>query len=318
MSECDVLLLYFGGSNNEVNNKYLTLRLSTMWTLKTVLACSLLLSTDAFVSFTPVLLNRDQASPKLFSYYDESSPSDYDAEDLVQEKGVAVDENEDDSIIRDQLKRELLLLSSVSNRGEFASKDDQNVLTDLVAQLEALNPTEDPAMKCEGEWDLALSSTQFFRSSPFFLTIRAAMGESNKAMADNAFDIHDKATTAGRIGRVRQTITSKTLTSEVDLEVGLLPGLPFRAKGTIITKASFQPVSSETAELQVGVTEIKGSNIPFLNQYLDDLKLELPLNQIFQQIQGNVPTVQLKTFYVDEGMRITRDMDDNFFVYTRA
>uniref|UniRef100_A0A7S2Y236 Plastid lipid-associated protein/fibrillin conserved domain-containing protein n=1 Tax=Entomoneis paludosa TaxID=265537 RepID=A0A7S2Y236_9STRA len=291
------------------------------------LALLVLLSTnaDAFApcgrTGTSIGLSSERNVPvgsKLFTYYDESSPSDYDEDDLVSAKGVEVDMDEGDDIIRDELKRELLLLSSVSNRGEFASLDDQNVITDLVAQLEALNPTEDPAMKCEGEWDLALSSTQFFRSSPFFLTIRAAMGASNKAMAENAFDIHDRATTAGRIGRVRQTIVGDTLTSEVDLEVGVFPGLPFRVKGSVITRASFRPVSSETAELQVGATEVKGSNIPILNQYLDNLKLELPVNQIFERIQGSVPTVELKTYYIDEGMRITRDMDDNFFVYTRA
>ncbi|KAL7569299.1 hypothetical protein ACA910_016845 [Epithemia clementina (nom. ined.)] len=277
----------------------------------------LVIKTSAFVC--PCLTRFGASQNKaLFSYYDEGAPSDYDEQDLSPEKSVAVDENEDDAIIRDQLKRELLLLSSVSNRGEFASPEDQNVLTDLVAQLEALNPTPDPAMKCEGEWDLALSSTQFFRSSPFFLSLRAVMGDNNKAMAENAFDIHDKATTAGRVGRVRQTITSDSLVSEVDLEVGLFPGLPFRIKGTVVTTASFQAISSETAELRVKSTEVKGSNIPILNQFLDDLKLEIPVGQIFQQTQGSIPNVPLKTYYLDEGLRITRDMDDNFFVYTRA
>ena len=31
-----------------------------------------------------------------------------------------------------------------------------------------------------------------------------------------------------------------------------------------------------------------------------------------------VLVVMRQTLYVDEGMRITRDMDDNFFVFTRA
>jgi len=96
------------------------------------------------------------------------APSDYDADDLQEEKTATVDLNEDDALIRDALKRELLLLSSVTNRGEYASLDEQNMLVDLVSQLEALNPTDRPAANSEGEWDLCLSSTQFFRSSPFF------------------------------------------------------------------------------------------------------------------------------------------------------
>jgi hypothetical protein len=59
------------------------------------------------------------------------------------------------------LKRELLLLASVTNRGEYASADERDIAIDLVAQLEALNPTAEPAAHCEGEWDLCLSSTQF-------------------------------------------------------------------------------------------------------------------------------------------------------------
>ena len=282
-----------------------------------IVVASVCLAANAFVpTFTQHSLSSTTKASPLFSYYDESSPSDYD--ELVAEKGVEFAQNEDDAVIRHELKRELLLLSSISNRGEFASTEQQSLLTDLVSQLEALNPTEQPAMQCEGEWDLALSSTQFFRSSPFFLTIRAAMGEANKAAAENVFDIHDRATTAGRIGRVRQTISDNQLVSEVDLEVGLLPGLPFRVKGKVVTRASFQPIMADTAEIEVGETEIKGSNIPILNQYLENIKLELPVSQIFQQIQGNVPRVTLKTYYLDEDMRITRDQDDNFFVFTRA
>jgi len=61
-------------------------------------------------------------------------------------------------------------------------------------------------------------------------SIRAAMGDENKEMVENGFDLHDRSTTFGRIGRVRQTISKDKLVSEVDLEVGLLPGLPIRVK----------------------------------------------------------------------------------------
>jgi hypothetical protein len=55
----------------------------------------------------------------------ETGPSDYDSADLQDEKSVAVDDNEEDDRIRDALKRELLLFSSVTNRGEYATKDEQ-------------------------------------------------------------------------------------------------------------------------------------------------------------------------------------------------
>jgi hypothetical protein len=194
----------------------------------------------------------------------------------------------------------------------------KNILVDLVSQLEALNPTANPSSNCEGEWDLCLSSTQFFRSSPFFQSIRVAMGDSNKAMAENAFDIHDRATTASRVGRVRQSITRDQLVSEVDLEVGLLPGLPFRAKGTVVTTASLQVVSPETWETRIESTSVKGSNVPLFNQMLEDLNFDFPVNNVYSTLLGEVPVVELKTFYVDEGIRITRDVDDNFYVFSRS
>lgn len=246
-------------------------------------------------------------------WYDEQSPSDYS--DVLDDKQLEVDTREEDALIRDELKRELLLLSSVTNRGEYASKDEQNMLIDLVAQLEAINPTKDPAMNLQGEWDLCLSSTQFFRSSPFFQSLRRIM---DQPMSSNFFDIHDKATTGGRIGRVRQIITENKLTSEVDLEVGVLPGLPFKVKGTVITSADFKAVSSDTFELQVDKTMVKGSNVPVLNQLLEDLNLELPMAQAFTTLTGGLPIVSNKIFYLDEGLRISRDEDENFFVFTRA
>ena len=124
---------------------------------------------------------------------DVSYPSDYDADALESdEKKVSVDTDEDDAAIRDELKRELILLASVTNRGACASTEEDNLVVDLVAQLEALNPTADPASNSQGDWDLCYSSTQSFRSSPFFLAIRAILGDDNKAMADTAFAIHDR------------------------------------------------------------------------------------------------------------------------------
>jgi len=255
----------------------------------------------------------------LHSMSTDDAPSDYDAEDLTPaKKSVEFDTREEDSEIRDALKRELLLLSSVTNRGEYASPEERDIFVDLITQLEALNPTLDPARNCVGEWDLCCTNTQAFRSSPFFMAIRSAVGNDNKSIALNGFDIHDRATAASRIGRVRQTITKDSLVSEVDLEVGMMPGLPVVVKGTVITTASLNTVAPETWEVSVEGTKVKRSNIPFLDQYLDDNSLELPIGQVYSTILGKIPASLLKTFYVDEGIRITRDEDDNYFVFVRA
>ena len=160
---------------------------------------------DIAHSFSPVLPSRRAAPsvcrrrhqrpsrPPLLSMPDVSYPSDYDADALESDKKrVSVDTDEDDAAIRDELKRELILLASVTNRGTCASTEENNLVVDLVAQLEALNPTVDPALNSQGDWELCYSSTQSFRSSPFFLAIRAFLGDDNKAMADTAFTIHDR------------------------------------------------------------------------------------------------------------------------------
>ena len=173
-------------------------------------------------------------------------------------------------------------------------KKRRDIVIDLVTQLEALNPTKDPASNCEGEWDLALSSTQFFRSSPFFLSIRSALGDENKAIADNGFDIHDRATSSSRIGRVRQIISSDLLVSEVDLDVGLLPGIPLSMSGTVVSTASLKVVPPETWELQIINTLVRGSNVPLFNQFLDDLQFELPVGDIYNTVMQKVPVVKMK------------------------
>eukprot|EP00956_Cyclotella_meneghiniana_P012381 scaffold17608_cov75-Cyclotella_meneghiniana.AAC.3 len=254
----------------------------------------------------------------LFSMPDDDYPSDYDVDDIQSTtKTVAVDEDENDATIRDELKRELILLASVTNRGMCSSTEEANLMVDLVTQLEALNPTADPGSNSQGDWELCYSSTQSFRSSPFFLAIRAFLGDDNKAMAENAFDIHDKATTASRVGKVRQIIDEKNLISEYELSVGLLPGLPFVVKGTVVTTADLTVIPPETMELRVRGTKVKGSNVPFFDQYLDDNSVELPVGDLYQTLNGDIPVAVLRTYYVDEAMRITRDIDDNFYVFTR-
>ena len=264
---------------------------NTMTSFKLVV---LLISCSNALGFTAPLSKARTSLVTRHDYADDA-PSDYDTSDLPpDEKEVTVDDNEEDSLIRDALKRELLLLASMTNRGEYASSDERDIVIDLVTQLEALNPTADPASYCEGEWDLCLSSTQFFRSSPFFQAIRVAVGDDNKSIAENGFDLHDRATSNSRVGRVRQSITSDQLISEVDLEVGIAPGIPIKVKGTVVTSASLRIVSDEKWELQVENTRVKGSNIPIFNEIMEnDLDIELPVSDFYNTIQGKVPVVPM-------------------------
>ncbi len=264
-------------------------------TLLLLLALCFAVNTITTSAFQMLPTTTTTRSSKRWAFDTDSAPSDYDFQDLTGEKAATVDENEEDASIRDALKRELLLLSSVTNRGEYCSKDEQNILVDLVAQLEALNPTASPARNCQGEWDLCLSSTQFFRSSPFFQSLRVAVND--KALINNGFDLHDRASTPSRVGRVRQTIDDNNLlTSSVDLQVGF-PLLPLRVEGTVVTTATMKVVSDDLAELQIVKTQVRGSNIPFLNEYLEDPRLDMPMGDLYQRLNGKVPVVPMKTYY---------------------
>jgi hypothetical protein len=92
-------------------------------------------------SFSPSALVATRAAAQhrqptfIFSMPDDPYPSDYDADDLEStEKTVSVDIDENDAIIRDELKRELILLSSVTNRGACATTEESNLVVDLVTQ----------------------------------------------------------------------------------------------------------------------------------------------------------------------------------------
>jgi len=265
----------------------------------------------------PSLYTRIRTSVK--STIEDVGPSDYDPDTSLDPfiKSLSIDINSEDEEIRDELKRELLLLASVSDRGLFLSSEEKDIVIDIITQLEALNPTRATAMECYGEWDLVLTSTQAFRSSPFFQSIRSVLND--KSTADNAFSLHEAATSIGKVGRVKQVISEDGFfTSEVELEAGLMPGMPFSAKGTVITKAKFEIVGEDQWDLFIQTTQVKNSNVPFLDQLLDDFPVELPVGDLYNMARGSVPGFSFKTSYVDDTLRITRDVDENFYVFSRV
>jgi len=94
----------------------------------------LMVSSSAFSPYyRPQLLTQTTATLVGASY---EAPSDYDRDDLEPtKKEVSVTYDDDDEEIRDALKRELLLLSSVTSRGEYASSEERDIVIDIVTQL---------------------------------------------------------------------------------------------------------------------------------------------------------------------------------------
>ena len=69
--------------------------------------------------------------------------------------------------------------------------------------------------------------------------------------------------------------------------------------------------------------EIKGSNIPVLRRLLDSDNVKLKSRDLSRLLEENVssyetPKPVLRTTYVDDVMRIVRDVDDNIYVYGKV
>lgn len=90
---------------------------------------------------------------------------------------IDIEERKDPEV----LKKQLLKISALTNRGEFATQLDKDMALKLAEDLESINTTEEPCRSISGEWDLILSTTYLFRSSPFFMAARAVCKDGDEA-----------------------------------------------------------------------------------------------------------------------------------------
>ena len=197
---------------------------------------------------------------------------------------------------REASKSALLKLGITSCRGERASTQDRVELRRLVDQLAQVAIKEDMKQySCEGEWDLVMSDTQLFRSSPFFMAARAVVPDGSQADQFNWFcDQHRAALDFSQIGRVRQVVKNGELRSVFEVKAGLSPlafGLPVSVSGAIVTTADIVSdvgdVYGDVAgwRLAIKSVQVENSNIPLLKEALDDW-LQLPIPQITNALEA--------------------------------
>jgi hypothetical protein len=223
---------------------------------------------------------------------------------------------------RRPLKVALLALSARTSRGEIATELEKDRARDLICGLEGFNPTTDPALSdlCLGKWELVFASTQLFRSSPFFMAARAVCKEGREAASFNQFcDLHRDALAFTQIGKVVQIVTEDKLISEFETKVAVLPGAPVIVRGTIVSESDIVGRTAESWELYMDKIKIKGSNLPLAGSFFETFG-GLPIRTLGEQLEqrsGPRPRPIFRTYYVDKHMRISRDQDDNFFVYNR-
>jgi hypothetical protein len=251
------------------------------------------------------------------------------------------------SILQDKLSF-LQTLGAITGRGEFfinnrnrpSTLKQYDAAVKLLSEVEQMNPIAEPTFSdhIHGTWELVLSTTQLFRSSPFFMAGRAVCTNEADAQRYNWFcDMHRAALSISSIQSVRQIITeSNKLISEFETNVGAIPflsdfspfrysgGLPLSITGAIVSTADITPTNNGTGwEVYMDTVEIKGSNVPVLRQILDNENVGLrsrSLASILEQAISSYKTPKpiFRTTYLDGKFRISRDEDSNIFFYVKT
>ena len=233
---------------------------------------------------------------------------------------------------------EILRIASATDRGRVATPTQVNAIDLALEELESINPTPNPTTSdfIIGTWDLLYSTTQPFRSSPFFMAGRAVCDTEEQARQYDWFcDMHRAALAISNVGSVRQIISSNRMVSEFEVSVGSVPflpdftpfrysgGMPLTIEGAIVSSADITSTTSGNSwEIFMDTVEIKGSNIPLLRNILD-AGLKLQSRGLGNFLENNVPSYtnprpMFETTYLDSSTRVSRDQDGKVFVYGKS
>mmetsp|Transcript_4766 Transcript_4766/g.14142 ORF Transcript_4766/g.14142 Transcript_4766/m.14142 type:complete len:320 (+) Transcript_4766:157-1116(+) len=261
---------------------------------------------------------RSPAALRSMDEDDGSWPSDSSDESVIDVVGAAVEDV-------DALKRSLLLAVSRTARGQQLDKSLNDDVAAVARSLEGQGGAP-AADALTGRWSLAYCSTYLFRSSPFWMAGRAACEDGQEAKRYDWFcDQHRKATMVSEIGAVRQIISEDRLVSEFETSVAGFPmrvggSMPVNIFGSIVSSADV--VSAEAGArgldmtLEMADVEVKGSNIPLLRTALD-AGLKLDSRAVNDALPIDRPFPVFTTTYCDDEVRVSRDVDDNLYIYTK-
>jgi PAP_fibrillin len=281
----------------------------------------------------------------------------------VNESAISVDDNKDEGLVIELVISEqetesiptsvqnnlsfLQTLGAITGRGEMivnsrslSRRKQYDAALKVVADLEAMNPITEPTYSdvIYGTWELVLSTTQLFRSSPFFIAGRAVCTNEVDAQRYNWFcDMHRAALSISSIQSIRQIITeSNRMISEFETSVGAIPflsdftplrysgGLPISVTGAIVSTADITPTRNGTGwEVYMDSVNVKGSNVPILRQILDNENVGLRSRSLSDALEQAIssyktPKPIFRTTYLDGKYRISRDEDDNIFFYVKT
>ena len=239
---------------------------------------------------------------------------------------------------KEEIKLNILKLSATTDRGQRLNNLISPVYQEKLSQIKKL--VED--LKDEtnhinekdlsGDWELIFSNVELFRSSPFFLAIEKSL--NNRVKSDLFFKLHQLQVSSfglSTIGKISQNINfdKKELVSSFDTIIfgittipiigwfKLLPTFGGRVT-TLANKLSLKDNLLEMTLQKTKVIEINGLNrIPFFSHFLMDKWY--PVNDIWMKLPWNKeePTCNLEILYLDQEMRIVKDIYGSLFIYIR-
>tara|TARA_B100000579_G_scaffold425906_1_gene432292 strand:- start:3691 stop:4440 length:750 start_codon:yes stop_codon:yes gene_type:complete len=239
---------------------------------------------------------------------------------------------------RNGLKAIVYKVAAATDRGQrmnaMIAPMYQEKLVEMEKLVEALVPLSNEITQnaIEGEWELIYSSVELFRSSPFFLAIENALND--KAKSNLFFKLHllqvgsFGISTVGRVGQYLNFDKGEII-STFDTTIFGLTTIPILGwfkllptfGGRVITVANELQLEDNKLSMELlktKVSEVNGlGKIPLLDRML--MERWYPVKTVWKLLPWNKenPKCDVNVIYVDEDLRIIKDMHGALFIYVR-
>ena len=236
------------------------------------------------------------------------------------------------------IKKKIYQLAAITDRGQRLNKfiapmyqEKLKEMEDLIDSLKSFN-TEVSEEKLSGEWELIYSTVELFRSSPFFLAIEKAL--NNEFKSNLFFKLHQLQVGSfglSTIGRIAQNIDfeKKEFISTFDTIIFGLTTIPIFGwfkllptfGGRVITMADELNLTDNILQMNLRktkVSKVEGLNkIPIFSKLLMDRWY--PVKEVWEKLPWNkeIPSCEVSVIYLDEEIRIMKDLYGSIFVYLR-
>ena len=236
------------------------------------------------------------------------------------------------------IKKKIFQISAITDRGQRLNplvspiyQEKLGEMEELIKSLENFN-FEISEEKLSGEWELIFSTVELFRSSPFFLAIEKALDDKFKS--NLFFKLHQLQVGSfglSTIGRIAQNIDfdKKEFISTFDTVIFGLTTIPILGwfkllptfGGRVITLADKLVLKDNLLKMNLQktkVSKVEGLNkIPIFSKILMDRWY--PVKEVWEKLPWNkeIPSCELSVIYLDEEIRIMRDIYGSIFIYIR-